>query len=247
MRALITLTMAESKLLRRDWGLLGFGLAFPPFLLFVMGAFLPDFQEASAELGGLRPIDVYTPVVLMLVFAMVGITSIPSYLATYRHTGVLRRMRTTPVGPVRLLSAQLLSHLLLILMAGALTVAVAILAFDVSLEGSWPWFAVSSILAATAMFSIGLVVGAVAPSPSSAPAAGTFIWMTMMFFAGLWYPREVMVAPLRRISDLSPSGAAVDAMNQAWFGGAPSAETVAVLVGWTVVIGAVAARTFRWE
>jgi ABC-2 type transport system permease protein len=51
----------------------------------------------------------------------------------------------------------------------------------------------------------------------------------------------------RTIADLTPLGAAAEAMSDAWFGDWPSPLHVAVLAGWSVLAGAAAARLFRWE
>lgn len=247
MRTMTKMIVVESKLVSRDWALLAFGLVFPALLLYLVGAFAPGFQDPEPHLGGLRPVDGFTTVVLVLIFAMIGVTSIPAFLSSYRHQEVLRRLRTTPVGPSRLLGAQLVAHLALGSLATAGAVLVALFVLDVPMDGSWGWSVLALLLSATSLFAFGLVVGAVAPTPSSAPVIGTFSWMGLMFFAGLWYPREEMADGLRRVSDLSPGGAAVDAIQAGWFGGGPAASSLAVLAAYTVLVSAVAALTFRWE
>ena len=96
MSTLTTLTLTEAKLFRRDGVSLFFGLLFPPLLLLVLGAFFPGFRAANADLGGLRLIDVYLPIVLVLTLATPALSTLPTYIATYRERGVLRRMATTP-------------------------------------------------------------------------------------------------------------------------------------------------------
>jgi ABC-2 type transport system permease protein len=68
-----------------------------------------------------------------------------------------------------------------------------------------------------------------------------------MALGGLWFPREAMPHLLRRISDLSPTGAAVDALQQAWFGAGPPISSVVVLAVSALAAGAVASAAFRWE
>jgi ABC-2 type transport system permease protein len=53
---------------------------------------------------------------------------------------------------------------------------------------------------------------------------------------------------LRAVSDLTPSGAGVQAMQDTWLGTAPlGMDSLLVLVVVTAIAGAVAARFFRWE
>jgi ABC-2 type transport system permease protein len=114
MNATATMVKVELKLASRDIGTAVFGLLFPAALLLVLAA-LQGFTDPDPDLGGLRLIDIYTPIVLMLTFAIVGVSAVAASLATYRKEGVLRRLRVTPMGPGRLLGAQLIAHLLIAL------------------------------------------------------------------------------------------------------------------------------------
>lgn len=246
MKTTSKLLVVEFKLLTRDRGSLIFGLVFPAVLLLVLGA-LPGFTEPDPGLGGLRLIEVYTPIVLVLTFAIVGVGSLGAVLATYRKEGVLRRLRVTPVGPARLLMAQFVAHLTLALTGGVLAVAAVMVVHD--LRGPESWFgALAGLgLAAATMFAIGLVLGSVVPTPSAANAISPLVWLPLMVFGGLWFPREAMPDTMRAISDLSPAGAAVDAVQHAWFSGVIQGSNLIVLVVTVLVLGLVAVSTFRWD
>lgn len=247
MKALRELTWVETKLQFRDWGTVTFGLLFPAVLLVVLGYAFPGFMDATDDLGGRRPVDVYTPIALVLVLVMVGISAISSVLATYRHEGVLRRLRVTPVGPTRLLAAQLAAQLFVALLGSALALTVAFTVLAVPTPVSWVGTIGALALTAAALFAVGLLIGALAPSTSAAQAISTVVWIPLMALAGLWFPRELMPDLMRRLSDLSPGGAGVDAMQEAWFGGGAPGSSLAVLAGATVIIGALAAWSFRWD
>ena len=69
----------------------------------------------------------------------------------------------------------------------------------------------------------------------------------MLFFAGLWWPRELMPAVLRDVSDVIPLGAAVEAIQDSMRGPFPPAAPLLVLTGWAVLFSMLAMRFFRWE
>ena len=69
----------------------------------------------------------------------------------------------------------------------------------------------------------------------------------MMFFAGLWLPRELMPAVLLDISNYTPLGAAVEAMQDSMLGGTLPAAPLLVLAAYALVFGFLARRFFRWE
>jgi ABC-2 type transport system permease protein len=247
MSATMKLTRIESKLFVRDPIALFFGLVFPGLLLLALGYLFPGFDEASADLDGARYIDVYSPIAIVLGLATLGLVTLPPILGTYRQFGILRRLRTTPVHPARLLSAQLVVHLAVAILATAIAVLVAVLAFDVPFPESPVWFVISFLLAAASIFSIGLLVGALARTTTSGQAIGMAIYFPMLFFAGVWIPRSVMPDGLLTVSDVTPLGSAVQALEDSWFGATPTITNLAVMAAWAVVVGFIAVRVFRWE
>jgi ABC-2 type transport system permease protein len=241
------LTIVESKLFVRDAMSLVMGVAFPALLLLALGLALPGFRDPADDLGGLRPIDVYVPIVLAMAIATVGVSVLPAYLATYRERGVLRRLSTTPVGPVNLLGAQLAVNLAATLVAAVLAIAVGAAGFGVDLPHQPFGFLLAFLLGAGAMFAVGLLIAAVAPRAKTASGIGMLVYFPMLFFAGMWTPGPVMPDAVRRVSDFTPLGAASQAMQDAWTGTFPSALHLGVLAAYLLGLSALAARLFRWE
>lgn len=246
MSALTQLTRSETKLFFREPMGVFFTIVFPPLLLVVLGL-VPDLREPDPTLGGLRRIDVFATIIITLALTMFALNSLPQILATYRDKGVLRRMRTTPVKPVMMLGAQLVSCGAMAAAVMLAMLAVGRLAFNVPLPRDLPAYLVGYVLAALAMFAIGLLVAALAPSGKAAGAIGTILFFPFLFFAGLWVPRDNMSDLLRTISDFTPLGAGVQSLTDAAAGHWPQLLPVAVMVGWTIVAGGLAARYFRWE
>jgi ABC-2 type transport system permease protein len=244
MTATVRLATMEWRLLRREPLLLFFGLAFPLVLLVVMGI---ASDGADQDLGGLTLIQVYVPILIAFNVAMFGINSLPTALTVYRERGVLRRLGTTPIAPWRMLAAQLAVNAAIAVGALIGVLLVARLAFDVDLPGQALGFVVAFALTAAAMFAIGLVIGSVASTARSANAIGTLTWFPLMFFAGLWIPREAMSDTLRAVSDVTPLGAAVGAIQDAMAGSFPGVGHLAVLAAYALVAAALATRLFRWE
>ncbi|MEU8336016.1 ABC transporter permease [Micromonospora tulbaghiae] len=246
MSALYRLTATETRLFFREPIIVFFALGFPPLLLVIFGA-IPAFREPDADLGGLRTIDLYVPIIVALSIAMFALNSLCQLLATYREKGVLRRMRTTPVKPAAMLGAQLLMSTAMSVVTMLVALAIGRLAFGVRLPRQVPAYLTSYVLAAVTMFAIGLLVAALAPGGKSAGAVGTVLFFPVVFFAGLWLPRDSMPGVLRAISDFTPLGAGVQSLQDATAGQWPQVLHVAVMLGWTIVAGGLAARYFRWE
>lgn len=244
--ALTRTTLVEAKLYLRDPGSI-FVLIFPAGLLLGLGWVMPGFREPTEELGGLRVVDVYVPVVVAVGLATAALLALPSILTSYRERGMLRRLATTPARPSVILSAQLLVNLAATLVAVVLAVAAGALAFAVDLPGNLVGSAAAVVLGTAAMFGLGLLIAAVTPTARVASGIGSLTYFPMMFFAGVWLPGPAMPETLRRISELTPLGAAAQAFQNTWDGDWPSLLQVAVMLVWFLVAGALAARLFRWE
>lgn len=247
MSPLRKLVIVETKLFVREPPALFWALAFPALLLVVLGGLFPGFREPVPEFDGLRLIDVYVPIALAMAVVTVGVMGIPTVLVAYRQYGILRRMGVTPIGPARLLSTQLLVHVGALAIATVLAVGVGAIAFGVPLPQNPAAFALVLLLAAAALFSIGLLIGAVAPSVSSGQGIAMAVYFPMLLLAGIYFPRETMPAAMRTVSDLSPSGAAVQALQDAWGGSMPGAGSLAVMAVFAAGAGLLAWRLLRWD
>jgi ABC-2 type transport system permease protein len=246
MNALTKLTVTESKLFFREPIAVFFTLVFPLLLLVVIGS-VPALRRPDPNFAGARFIDLYAPVVIALSIAMLALSGLPQMLATYREKGILRRMATTPVRPIRMLSAQLIMCSALSVLTMIVVVAVGRIAFDVPLPRQIAAYLLAYVLSAVATLAMGLLIAALAPSGKGAGAIGSILFFPVLFLAGLWGPRATMPEWFRRISDFTPLGAGVQSLQDAAGGAWPQLLHVAVMIGWTVAAGALAARYFRWE
>jgi ABC-2 type transport system permease protein len=244
-RPFAELVRTELKLFRREPVALFWGIAFPLILLVVLGSAVSD--KPQKNLGGLRFIDAYVPVLIVFILAILALNAVPSVLTSYRDKGYLRRLSTTPVGAPRLLGAQFVINLGSTACAVAVTLVVARLAFRVALPGQVVGFLLTVALAAAAMLALGALVSALAPNQRLAGLFGSLLTFPMMFFAGLWVPRQQMGATLRQVGDFTPLGAASGAVHDAMAGHWPHVSHLWVLAAYAVIFSFAAARLFRWE
>jgi len=187
------------------------------------------------------------PILVAFVLAMLALNVLPPVLAGYRESGVLRRLRTTPVGPVRVLAVQLVLTLLTAAVSVTALLLVARFAYGVALPRLMAAFLLSVLLSTLALTALGLLVAGAAPGGRSANALGAALFYPMIFLGGLFLPIPTMPAALRHISHVSPIGAAVTAMQDATNGHWPAWLTLITLLAWAVAAAGAAARFFRWE
>ncbi len=240
-----TLALTELRMFFREPLALFWGVAFPLILLVVIGA--STGNQHKAIYGGLRFIDVYTPVLMVFVFGIIGLQVMPATLVSYRDKGYLRRLSTTPIGAGRLIQAQWMIYTGLCILSALVTSLVAKLAFSVRFPTQFLGFLVVLILTAGAMLSLGTMIASLASKPRTSQLIGAMFFYPMMFFAGLWVPQASMGHTLRTIGHCTPLGAAVDALAATMAGNWPAGWCFLVLIVWAVVIGRLSIRFFRWE
>lgn len=160
---------------------------------------------------------------------------------------MLRRLQATPVRPIILLVAQLVVSGLAALASVVLIVGVGALVFGMAVPRNLAGFVLAVVLGGGSLFAIGLLVAALARSARAASGIGMLLFFPSMFLAGIYVPIEAFPQVLRNVGDVTPLGAAVQAVRDTWGGEPPQLVHVVTMVAYVLVAGLVAARTFRWE
>ena len=176
---------------------------------------LPAFHNHEKTLGGLSYFDVYVPVLIALIIATLAFFSLPTPLATYREQGILRRLSTTPVPPTRVLGAQLVIQADIAATALIILLVIGSAGFGLKTPANLAGLILAVVLSVIAVFAIGLWITGVARTAVSAGAISWALFFPLMFFAGLWVPRQEFPTTLRDMSDLTPLGASVEALEHA--------------------------------
>ncbi|RVU20458.1 ABC transporter permease [Streptomyces antnestii] len=236
----------ELRLFGREPAGLFWIVVFPTVLLVILGS-IPSFREADKSLGGIRLVDAYVPVTVLLAMIMSGLQSMPPVITGYRERGILRRMSTTPVRPAALLGAQMGIHGAAALCSAVLSLAVGRIAFGVPLPRHAAGYLLALVLAVLVALALGALVSALSRTTKISNAIGSVVFFPMMFCAGVWLPVQAMPGALAHIVAYSPFGAAAEALGQAAAGDWPSWSHLGVLAVWTLLLSGAASRWFRWE
>jgi ABC-2 type transport system permease protein len=240
------IVLNEARLARRQPLPLIGSIGLPVILMIIFGE-IPSSNQVVSTLGGLTLFDVYLPIIMVLGLTMLTLLGLPGPLVSYRELGVLRRLSTTPVPPSWLLAAQVVVQSGIALTSLLIVNVISVAAFGAADPKSPAGLALSLLLAIAGLFALGLLIAAVAPTAGSVNAISRLALIPLMFFAGLWLPRALMPHILQVISDYSPLGAAVEAIQDSMQAGFPPARPLLVLVAYTIVFSVAARRFFRWE
>lgn len=245
LRAWRTLVRSEMKMVMRDTA----GLIVPiglPLLIMLMSS-----AGASAETvdgSGLTGLEAYVlPLVFGVVLASIGIINMPSFLAYYRRSGILRRLAVTPASPAMVLIAQAIVSLLQAIVGISVAFAVAVLAFGARLPADLGVALGVLGLGMAAMYGIGMIVAALAPTPNSAVAIGLVAFFALGALGGMFGGRQALPEALATAGEYLPFGAIVEALSAAWLGNPVEPIHLISLAGTVLIGGSIAALAFRWD
>ncbi|WP_410873276.1 ABC transporter permease [Nocardia sp. A7] len=239
------LVVVESKLMLRDPTALFFIIALPVVLLVIFNFITTKQAVDQADRDSLK---IYVPAIAMsMALVMIALNLLPTNLATYREKGILRRLSASPAHPSRVLVAQLVVNFVTSVVATVVVIAVARFAYQMDPPAQVAAFTLTFVLSAWALFSIGLLVAALAPNARTATAAGLSLLFPSLFFGGGFVPLEDMPEAIRRIGEFTPLGAAMSGFRESWAGDWPEPRFLIVLAVIGLVGTLVSVRVFRWE
>jgi ABC-2 type transport system permease protein len=203
------------------------------------------------EDASLQPIQFLTPGLLGWAVASGATFGAALTLVSWRQKKLLRRIRLAPVPVPAVVGARVGVSIAVAIAQTALFIGVAIIPFfGLQLTGSW-WLAIPLVIVGTLSFlAIGLLAGAVSKTPEAATAVANLIVLPMAFLSGAFFPLEDAPSWLRAVSNVLPLKHLVESMQDVMVRGEGPASTVptmAILLGFTVVVSAVAVRLFRWD
>ncbi len=232
--------------IRRSPGSMFFAVLMPLTLFAFM---ISVYDRRSTGPAG-EPIDIYTLCGLASWgAAVVGFVYLPEAIAGARETGVLKRLRGTPMNPALYLAGHAASALLTALVTGVLLVVEGLLFFDLKIAASGlPAAAAILVLGTASIVATGFVLASVVPSRKAASAIGLGVLFPVSFISNVfvagdmpsWLDRVGSLLPLKHLAHalvnaLEPAGPAVS-----WTG-------VAVMTAWLLLAALLAVRLFRRE
>ncbi len=245
-RAWVHLVVVECKMVIRDTAGLIVPLGLPLLIMVMFGQGATG--EAIPDLGGRSAFDVYVvPLVLVMVIATIGVINMPSFLASYRKLGILKRLSATPVHPLMVLVAQVITSLVQTALGVGLALTVGAAFFGLRApEHLGVAFGVFA-LATAAMYAVGMVIAAIAPTINASVAIGLIVFFLMGAVGGLFGPVDNLPEVVARIGEFTPFGAAVPALQSAWIGQSLDTVHVASLAVATSAASLFAGVRFRWD
>lgn len=198
------------------------------------------------DLGTDDRIGLVAPGVLALAVMSTAFTSQAIATGFDRRNGVLRLLATTPLGRGGLLAGKVAAIVALEVLQMTVLVTISIgLGWRPSVAGVPT--ALLVLLLGTAAFTAFALLIAGTLRAEAVLAIANLVWVLLLAGGGVLLPVDLLPGPMADLAVLLPSGALGEGLRTALSGGGLAVVPVAVLGGWALLLGAAAARFFRWH
>jgi ABC-2 type transport system permease protein len=230
-----------------------FTVVFPLMLLTLFSALLQGPDGLVTVAGGeVAFAQFFTPSIAAFATLTSCFTGITVGMAMERDAGILKRVRSTPLPTPVFIAARVVDKLLLALAAAVVLFSVGVLAFGVHVYPRLlPAAIVTFLVGAVSFCALGMALGAVVPTASSAVPIVNLVVLPMMVLSGVFSPLEQAPAWLQHVADVFPLSHLVRALGGAFSphsaGWAFSWPDLAILLAWGAAGALIAAWRFRWE
>ena len=241
-RTIVALVRAQLIELRRSKTALFWMTAFPLGFLLLFG-----FVMAR---GDARVMAYMMPGLLTTTLMSGSLFGVALPLVQQRETGLLRRLRVTPVHAAAVAIAHGVTALLTGLLSLFVLMALGRAIFGMEMVGSWLVLVAVYVCGACALIPMGLLVGSTARDIRTAPAIANLLFFPMMFLSGSAMPFSVLPDGVKRFARLLPT----TYLNEGYSGVIvrgealwPLAGSLAVLLVIGIIGIVLTSMLFRWE
>jgi ABC-2 type transport system permease protein len=227
-----------------------FSVAFPLVFLVVFNAI--NGGHHIEELGGISYSTWFVPGILAYGIIMATFTNLAVSTTISRDSGILKRLRGTPLPTWAFMGARIASTLVTAVVLVAVTLALGVFAYDVDIRTSTLLGLVLTLVLGSVCFTaLGLAISTVIPNADAAPAITNLVILPLTFISGIWMVLSGAPGWLTTLAKVFPVRALAHglqfAFDPATTGSGVVGDDLAVLGIWIVVALVVIARRFRWE
>ena len=225
-------------------------LAFFTFLLPIIMFVLLGSTYGDNRIDNLRGANFLEAGMLGYGLISTAFAGLAIFMVIRRESGILKRVRATPLPAWAYITAVLVSTLVAFALSAACMIAIGRGLFSVPLPDRWLSLVLTLLLGALAFAALGLGMTVVVRSAEGASATVNAVYLPMAFISGSFFSPHSFPPFLRAIANVLPLTYFIrltrDVMlhgDQIWNAG----RSVAVVAAWGAFGAIVAFRRFRWE
>ncbi len=227
-----------------------FTFAFPVMFLVI---FASINTGNTVDFLGLDYNQYFVPGIICFGVISATYTNLAMTMSIRRDTGILKRLRGTPLPTGSLFGGLLLNALVISVILTAIVMIVGISFYDVVVPGHWPALIIALLVGAGTFCALGVAISTAIPNADAAPAVVNGVLFPILFLSGVFFPVEDDTV-IARIAAIFPIRPFVEAVFTAFDPRLPHGVEhgyawgdIAVMLIWLVAGAVISVRNFRWE
>lgn len=235
--------VAEQRMFWRSREAAIFIFVFPLLLYALLGSVYSD------EIDGVPSADVLLAGLFGYGAANTAFAGLAITLVARRETGLLKRLRATPLPPAAYLAAVLLSTLFVFALQAVALLALGALVFGASMPANASGFAGAVVVGVVCFAGMGVGAASLIRSAEGSSAVVNVVVLPMAFLSGSFGPTREFPAFLQAVADVLPLTYLLQVVQDVYLDGDSlfaRPEALGVLAAWGAVGLAIAARRFSW-
>lgn len=247
MKTFNTMLKTELKLSLRGMDMFIFAICVPLVVLVILGIIYggkPAFEGAEYTF-----LEQSFSALATISICAGGVMGLPLVVSEYRSRKILKRYKVTPISPALILFVQVAIYTLYALVSLVLLYLTAKVFFGYQFHGSIGTFFGGYLLVIVSMFSIGVMVGGIAPNTKIAGAIASILYFPMLIFSGATLPYEVMPDVLQKAANILPLTQGIKLLKNASLGLQSNNVLFLVLIMLVIAVICIgiSLKFFKWE
>ena len=206
-------------------------------------------SRGQTDGAAIRYIDWVIPGILGMNVMCRALWGVGYVVVRYRQSGYLRRLKATPLTKFEFLIAQVISRLLVTVVASCIVFAGTHLLLDYKMVGSPGLLLLIALLGGLSMITVGLAIACRTESKEFADGLLNSITFPMLLLSGVWFSLDGSPAWVQGVAQILPLTHILQAARAVMLDNAGLLDislNLAVLVGFSVVGMLLSTRLFKW-
>jgi ABC-2 type transport system permease protein len=206
-------------------------------------------QSTSSALGGVKTIQYYVPGFVAYGVMSTCFNALCTGLVVRRETGLLKRLRLSPLPAWALLAAIAVNAILVSAVQVLVLLLIGRFGYGVHMPHAWGALVVALVVGAATFTAVGVAMSTLIPNQEAAGPVTSVVFFVLLFLSGLWYPigknsalaQISSVFPIRHmiLATFAPFDPRPGVSGWSW-------GDIGVLLVWTVVGVVVGLRRWSW-
>lgn len=207
-----------------------------------------DVQPVSGQ--NTKYVDFLTPGIIAMAVMQMGLFSIVFAIVQMKQKGIIRRLQATPLRASDIMFAQVVTRVIVALLVTLILIAVGVFLFDVTFKGNILLVLLLAVMGAGVFLSMGFAIAGVAKTEESAAPIANIVTLPQMFLSGIFFSRDVIPNIVKQVTHYLPLTFLADSLRGVAIQGHGITDVWPQIIGlavWTIIMGFLASRLFRWE